>query len=181
MTPPNVVIMRECSSICGDRIAKKLVQHWESAELGRFGWDLVSASWVARVHTGVCYQARRNMNLHMWYICRKGTCNFTIFNHLRMLQLSERSIWQYRKHNFPFMRSSGPCLQNSLHNNVAVVNGRGREFGTQRGDTGVEKEWKCTMHESGVMVSIHALINDSIANKWVINSHWHSGFTPSIQ
>jgi len=93
------------------------------------------------VHTGVCYGARRNMNLHMWYICQKDTCIFTILYCIRMLQLSQRSIRQYRKHNFPFLCSSGPCLQNSLHNNVAVVNRRGREFGTQKRYTGVEKEW----------------------------------------
>jgi len=79
------------------------------------------------------------MHLHMWYIGRKDTCVFTIFYCITMLQLSERSIRQYRKQNFPFMRSSGPCLQNSLHNNVAVVNGRAREFGTQRRYKGVEK------------------------------------------
>jgi hypothetical protein len=88
MTPQNVLIMRESLSICSDRIIQKLVQHWKSADLDRFGWDLVSDDLVARVHTAVCYQARRHMNLHMWYIYRKDTWIFTIFNCIRMLQLS---------------------------------------------------------------------------------------------
>jgi len=84
------------------------------------------------------------MNLGMWYIRRKDTCIFTIVYCIRMLQLSSRSMRQYRKHNFPSMCSSGPCLQNILHNNVAV-NGGGRECGIRRRDTcvntGIEKIW----------------------------------------
>jgi len=79
------------------------------------------------------------------------------------------------------MRSSGPCLQNNLHNNVAIVNGRGRELGTQCRDTGVEKEWQCTMDDSVVIFLIQALINAKIANKWVINTHSHSDFAPNIE
>jgi len=78
------------------------------------------------------------------------------------------------------MYSSGPCLQNPVHNNIAVVNGRGREFGTQRRDTGIEKEWQCTTDELGVILLIQALINAKIANKWVIHSHSHSDFAPNI-
>jgi len=63
------------------------------------------------------------------------------------------------------MRSSGLCLQNNLQNNVTVVNGRGREFGTQRSDTDVEKEWQCMMDDSGVILLIQALINTKIAKK----------------
>jgi len=63
---------------------------------------------------------------------REGHIDYHDILLFRMLQLSERSIRQYRKHNLPFMRSSGPCLQNSLHDNVAVDNGRGIEFATQR-------------------------------------------------
>ena len=81
------------------------------------------------------------MKLHMWYICWKNTCIFTIFYCIMMLQLGSRLIRQYRKQKFPFMHSSGPCLQNPVHNNYAVVNGRARQYGTQRRDTGVEKEW----------------------------------------
>jgi len=71
------------------------------------------------------------MNLRMWYIYQKDTRIFMIVYCSRMLQLSYQSIRQYRKHNFPPMYSSGPCLQNILHNNVAV-NGGGREFGIRR-------------------------------------------------
>jgi hypothetical protein len=63
------------------------------------------------------------------------------------------------------MRSPGMCLQNNFHNNVVLVNGRGREFGTQRRDTGVEKEWQCTMDDSTVILLIQALINANVANK----------------
>jgi len=84
------------------------------------------------------------MNLRMWYLCMwyirwKDTRIVTIFHCIRMLQLSLQSIRQYPKHNFPFMRSSGPCLQNILHHNVAVNGGR-REFVTPMKDTDVEKE-----------------------------------------
>jgi hypothetical protein len=68
------------------------------------------------------------MNLCMWYIRWKDTHISTIVYCIRILQLLSRSIRQYRKHNFPFMCSSGPCLQNILHKNVAV-NGGVREFG----------------------------------------------------
>jgi len=78
------------------------------------------------------------------------------------------------------MRSSRPCLQNSLLNNVAVVNGGGREFGSQRRDTGIEKEWYCMMDDSGVIVLIQALIYAKIATKWVINTHSHSDFARNI-
>ena len=66
------------------------------------------------------------------------------------------------------MCSSGSCLQNILHNNVAV-NGGGREFGIRRRDTpvdtGGEKIWYGTMDESGVILSIQALVDAKIANK----------------
>jgi hypothetical protein len=79
------------------------------------------------------------------------------------------------------MCSFGPCLQNSLSNNVAVVNGRGREFGTQSRDSGVGKELKCTMDDLAVILSIQALINAKIASKWVILSHSHSDFASNIK
>jgi len=62
------------------------------------------------------------------------------------------------------MHWSGLYLQNVFLNNVAV-NGDGREFGTQRRDTGIEKEWWGLMDDSGVMLSIQALVNAKIANK----------------
>jgi len=77
------------------------------------------------------------------------------------------------------MRSSGPCLQNNLHNNVSV-NGGEREFGISRRDTGAENEWSGTMDDSGVIVLIQALGNAKIANKWVMNTHSHSDFAPNI-
>jgi len=73
------------------------------------------------------------------------------------------------------------CVENPVHNNVAVVHGIGREVGTQRGDTGIEKEWYCIMDDSGVILLIQALINVKVANKWVINSHSHSDFPPNIK
>jgi len=78
------------------------------------------------------------------------------------------------------MHSSGPCLHNSLHNHVAVVNGRGREFGTRRRDIGRENEWQCTLDDSGVILLIQALISAKIANTWVINCHSHSDLAPNI-
>jgi len=113
--------------------------------------------------------------LRVWYIRRKDTRCVTTFYCIRMLQLILLSIRQYRKHNFPFMRSSGLCLLNNLHNNVAVNRG-GREFGTQRRDTGVEKEWWGTMDDSGAITLIQALVNAKTANKWLINTHSHSDF-----
>jgi hypothetical protein len=79
------------------------------------------------------------------------------------------------------MCSFGPCLQNGLSNNVAEVNGRGREFGTQSRYSGVEKELKCTMDDLAVILSIQALINAKIASKWVIRSHSHSDFASNIK
>jgi hypothetical protein len=83
-------------------------------------------------------------------------------------------------HNFPFMRSSGPCVQKSLHNNVAVLDGSGRECSSPGRDIRIEKEWQCTMDDSGVILLIHAHINAKIANKWVIHSHSDSEFGPNI-
>ena len=88
MTPLIIVIMCESSSICGDLIAYKLVQHSESEELDRVGCDLVSDCRVGKVDNGVSYRARRNMILHMRYICWKDTCIFMIFYCIRILQLS---------------------------------------------------------------------------------------------
>jgi len=99
----------------------ELVQHWESAELDDWRLSCKGSYWV-------CYRSRRYMHLRMWYIRQKGTHIFTMVYCVRMWQLSQRSIRQYRRHTFPFMCSSGPCLQNILHNTVAV-NGGGREFG----------------------------------------------------
>jgi hypothetical protein len=68
------------------------------------------------------------------------------------------------------MSSSGPCLQNILHNNVAV-NGGGRELGIQRRDTHVEIQAKRKygkvqwMDDSGVILWIEALVDAKIANK----------------
>jgi hypothetical protein len=78
------------------------------------------------------------------------------------------------------MHSSGPCLQNKRYNNIAVVNGRGRKFGTQRRDTGIGTEWQCTMDDSGVILLFQVPINAKMANKWVIYSHLHSDFSPDI-
>jgi len=75
------------------------------------------------------------------------------------------------------MRSSGPCLQNKLHHNVAL-NGGGREFGKHRRDTGIEKEWYGTMDDSGEILLIQALINAKTANKWLINTHLYSDSAP---
>jgi len=73
----------------------------------------------------------------MLYMCRKDTCIFMPVGCIRMVQLSSRLIWQYCKHNFTFMCSSGPCQQNFLHNYIAV-NGGGRKFGIRRRDTRIE-------------------------------------------
>jgi len=62
-----------------------------------------------------------------------------IFYCIRMLQLREWLIRQCSKQNCPFVRSSGPCLQNIIHDNVAV-NGGGREFYTPWRDSGAENE-----------------------------------------
>jgi len=68
------------------------------------------------------------------------------------------------------MCSSGVCPQNILHNNIAV-NGGGREFGTQRRETGVEKEWYGMKDDARVILFIQALVNAKSSNKWVIITH----------
>jgi len=90
--------------------------------------------WVTAELQGVILSLWSIMNLRMWYIRRKDTRIFTVVYCIRMLQLSFRLIRQYRKHNFPFMCSSGLCVQNILQNNVAVQGG-GREFRIRRRDT----------------------------------------------
>jgi hypothetical protein len=85
------------------------VQHWEFAELDEWQQNCKGSYWVD-------YRLGRIMNLHMWYICRKDSRIFTIVYCIRILQLSYLSIRHYRKHNFPFVCSSGLCLLNILYN-----------------------------------------------------------------
>jgi len=80
------------------------------------------------------------MNLHMWYICRRDTCIFKIFSCIRKIQIYWWIIRHYRRHNFLFMCSSGRCLQNDLHKNVAVTGGE-REYSIQRRASGAANEW----------------------------------------
>ena len=78
------------------------------------------------------------------------------------------------------MHSSGLCLQNILHNSVAVTGGE-REFGIHRRDTGAENECDGAMDDSGVIVLIQALGDAKISNKWVMNTPSHSDFALAIK
>jgi len=77
------------------------------------------------------------------------------------------------------MHSSGPSLQDNLHNNIAV-NGAEREFGIPRRYTDTEKQWSGTMDDSGVIILIQALGDAKIAKKWVMNTHTHPDFASNI-
>ena len=87
------------------------------------------------------------MNLYLCYICRMDTQIFLIFHSIRMLQVSKRSIRQYRKHNFPSMDSSVPCLQKYLQ----LMKMKENLVHKGKIQTGVEKKWKGMMDNSGVI------------------------------
>jgi hypothetical protein len=56
-----------------------------------------------------------------------------------------------------------------------VVTGGVKQFGPQRRDTGIEKEWRRMRNGSEVILLMQALfVNANIANKWLINTRLHS-------
>jgi len=132
----------------------------------------VSDHWLPKVYTLVCYRWRINTNLPIWYIYQKDTHTVTIFYCIGMWQQIKVSIRHFHKHSFPVTYLSQLCLQNILHNNVAV-NWGGREYGTQRSDTGIMREWYGTMDDSGVILVIQAILNSMIATKWIMSTHSH--------
>jgi len=177
MTVLNVPMMRESSSIWGDRMAYNLCSNENLhilIDLGLWVWWLSckSSYWG-------WYRLRRSMNVHTLYICWKDTCIFMIFCCIRMWQPSYWSIRQCRKHNCPSIPSSGLYLQNILRNNVAL-NGAGREFGTQWRHTDVENEYQGTINDSRVILLIQALVNAQNANKCVINTCSDCDITPDV-
>jgi len=43
------------------------------------------------------------------------------------------------------------------------------------------KEWESTMDDPAVILFIQLLVNAKVGNKWVIKTHSHSDFLPSVK
>jgi len=134
----NGAIMYEYLSSWGDCMAYKRCSIYNlqnSFDSGPCEKWLSSKGWYC-----VCHPLRKIMNFCAWYIHQNDKRIFSTLFCIRMLLLSLWSIRQNCRHNFSFTHSSGPCLQNILHYNVAVHGGEW-QYGTQRRDTGIEGEW----------------------------------------